>query len=100
MVNSSMLTNCSNMCQGNGKQNGFKDESMIVAEILEEFYDPEVSILSEEELEEIIMIYGNDIQEDNKNIIEDIIYEYYDPNTTPLTEEELEEILSMGTKLM
>ena len=61
-------------------------------EIMEEYYDPDISIMSEEELENIMGEYGNDTVV-KERWLEDIIDEYYDPDMTPLTQEELEEIL-------
>ena len=80
------------MCKYSGKGDEYKEDSMVMEEIMEEYYDPDISLMGEEELENILREYGNDIVEKDK-WLEAIIDEYYDPDVTPLTQEELEEIL-------
>ena len=63
----------------------------IIDQIVEEYYDPNILPLTEEELEEISEEYGNDT---NESILDRAIFEeYYDPSVTPLSKEELEELL-------
>ena len=69
------------------------DISEFIAKIMEEFYDPDISLLSAEELEEIIEKYSKESEEEEDIVMKEIIEEYYDPNMTPLSEEEFEEIL-------
>ena len=85
------------MCKGWKNRNASKEESEVIARIIEEFYDPEVTLLSEDELEDIIREYGDDtykVDEVEEKYFDDgILEEYYDPHCTKLTNEELEEIL-------
>ena len=77
---------------GNGN---VTEDKFDIEKIIEEYYDPNVTMMSEEEMEEIIKKYGG---ENTKEAfvfdIEKIIEEYYDPGLVPLTHYELEEILA------
>ena len=50
----------------------------IIDQIVEEYYDPNILPLTEEEIEEIFEEYGNDT---NESILDRAIFEeYYDPS--------------------
>ena len=61
-----------------------------IDQILEEYYDPDIVPLSEEELDQLMEEYGYDTDE---NMLENVLEEYYDPSVTPLSQDEMEEIL-------
>ena len=49
-----------NSVKGNSEQ-----DSKFIEEIMKEYYDPDISVLSEEELEDILIEYvGNDIMDE------------------------------------
>ena len=77
------------MCKAMENGNASKEESMFIVMILEEFYDPDVSPVSEEDLEEILIKYGADYDDtysvdkmENDTFDQRILEEYYDPNCT------------------
>ena len=63
----------SKMCKGWKNRNASKEESEVIARIIEEFYDPEVTLLSEDELEDIIREYG-----DNTYKVDKVEENYFD----------------------
>ena len=67
-----------------------EDNIYDIEQILEEYYDPDIEPLTEQELKEIMEEFGKDTAE---NVIEKIMEEYYDPSVTPLSQDELEEII-------
>ena len=86
----------SSMFKAGGNRNASEEESSFIAMIMEEFYDPEGAHLSEDELEEILLEYGdytNEVDMTEKEKVDAIVNEYYDPDCTKLTAEELEDIL-------
>ena len=66
------------------------DNIYDIDQILEEYYDPDIVPLSEEELDQLMEEYGYDTDE---NMLENVLEEYYDPSVTPLSQDEMEEIL-------
>ena len=87
------MANIAFICISRGKGRSGAEESRLIEDIVKEYYDPDVSLLSEEELEEIIAKYGGDTLEDEDTFDMDLVEKYYDPNMTPISMEELEEIL-------
>ena len=69
-------------------------ENMMISSIIEEYYDPNGPVLNEEDLEAILVEFGESTPQVIKFIdIDEVLLEYYDPDVIPLTPEELEEIL-------